>query len=225
MRAPAPSLRPIIGAPDGLGEVHHLVDLLGEHLAERAAEDGEVLREHEDLAAVDRPPTGDHAVGERAGVLDPEAVGPVAGEHVELDEGVGVEEPGRGAPAPVSLPRACWRSTAAALPAWSALLAEVGELVEPLLDRVGYRRDRDPRALVAVQRLGLGLFLDLGLFDGHGPPNVSGRPASGRPGRPEASAPQDQVRTTKPREPGPERPGAQRRERGRIRARSGRRRR
>ena len=28
---------------DRLGEVHHLVDLLGEHLAERAAEDGEVL--------------------------------------------------------------------------------------------------------------------------------------------------------------------------------------
>ena len=28
---------------DRLGEVHHLVDLLGEHLAERAAEDREVL--------------------------------------------------------------------------------------------------------------------------------------------------------------------------------------
>ena len=33
------------------GEVHQLVDLLGEHLAERAAEDREVLREHEHLAA------------------------------------------------------------------------------------------------------------------------------------------------------------------------------
>ena len=53
-------------------------------------------------------------------------------------------------------------------------LAENGELVEPLLDRVRHRCDRDPRALVTVQRLGLGLFLDLGLFDGHGPPNVSG---------------------------------------------------
>ena len=39
------------------GEVHQLVDLLGEHLAERAAEDGEVLAEHEHLAAVDRCPS------------------------------------------------------------------------------------------------------------------------------------------------------------------------
>ena len=50
-----------------LGEVHHLVDLLGEHLAQRAAEDGEVLAEHEHLAAVDGAPAGDDAVGERGG--------------------------------------------------------------------------------------------------------------------------------------------------------------
>ena len=36
------------------GQVHHLVDLLGEDLAERAAEDGEVLAEDADPAAVDR---------------------------------------------------------------------------------------------------------------------------------------------------------------------------
>ena len=77
---------------DRLGEVHHLVDLLGEHLAERAAEHGEVLAEEEHLAAVDRAPAGDDAVGERPGVLDAEAVGAVAGEHVELDERVGVEQ-------------------------------------------------------------------------------------------------------------------------------------
>ena len=68
------------------------MDLLGEHLAERAAEDGEVLAEDEHLAAVDRAPAGDDAVGERSGVLDAEAVGAVAGEHVELDERAGVEQ-------------------------------------------------------------------------------------------------------------------------------------
>ncbi len=39
------------------GEVHDLVDLLGEHLAEGAAEEREVLAEDEDLAAVDRCPS------------------------------------------------------------------------------------------------------------------------------------------------------------------------
>ena len=92
MRAPPPSLRPTSGAPVGLGEVHHLVDLLGVHLTERAAEDREVLAEDEDLAAVDRAPAGDDAVGERTVVLDAEAVRAVAGEHVELDERARVEQ-------------------------------------------------------------------------------------------------------------------------------------
>jgi hypothetical protein len=77
---------------DARGEIHDLVDLLGEHLAERAAEDREVLREQEHLAAVDRAPTGDDTVGERPRVLDAEAVRAVAGEHVELVEAVGVEQ-------------------------------------------------------------------------------------------------------------------------------------
>src|SRR5690242_21215467 len=34
-------------------EIHHLADLLGVGAGERAAEDGEVLGEHEDLASVD----------------------------------------------------------------------------------------------------------------------------------------------------------------------------
>ena len=91
MRAPAPSLRPMTGAPTDEGEVHDLVDLLGEHLAERAAEDGEVLGEHEDLAAVDRAPPGDDTVGVGA-LLDAALVGPVAGEHVELVERALVEQ-------------------------------------------------------------------------------------------------------------------------------------
>ena len=80
------------GRAGGLGEVHHLVDLLGVHLAQRAAENREVLAEDEDLAAVDQAPARDHAVGERTVVLDPEAVRPVTGEHVQLDERTRVEQ-------------------------------------------------------------------------------------------------------------------------------------
>ena len=45
------------------------------------------------------------------------------------------------------------------------LLAQLGELLEPLLDRV--RRRRRGRSLVAVERLGLGGRLQLFLFCGH----------------------------------------------------------
>ena len=44
-------------------QIHQLVDLLGEYLAECAAKDGEVLRKNENLAAVDGAPAGDHTVG------------------------------------------------------------------------------------------------------------------------------------------------------------------
>jgi hypothetical protein len=44
------------------GEVHHLADLLGMRLRQRAAEHGEILAEHIDRAAVDRAPAGDDAV-------------------------------------------------------------------------------------------------------------------------------------------------------------------
>ena len=70
-------------------EVHDLVDLLGEHLAEGAAEQREVLGEHEDLAAVDVAPAGDHAVG--VGPLGDVGVA-VPGEHVELVEAAFVEQ-------------------------------------------------------------------------------------------------------------------------------------
>ena len=83
---------PIERRADRLREIHHLVDLLGEHLAERAAEDGEVLREDEDLPTVDRAPAGDDTIGERAGLLDAEAVRAMTGEHVELDERAGIEQ-------------------------------------------------------------------------------------------------------------------------------------
>ena len=74
------------------GQVHDLDDLLGEDLAQAAAEDGEVLAEQEDLAAVDRAVAGHDAVAPGAVVLQAEAVGAVAGEHVELGEAARVEQ-------------------------------------------------------------------------------------------------------------------------------------
>src|SRR4029078_4770077 len=73
-------------------EVHDLGDLLAVDLAERAAEDREVLAEDAYLAAVDRAVAGDHAVAVRPVPLQPEGGGPVPGELVELDEGAFVEE-------------------------------------------------------------------------------------------------------------------------------------
>ena len=52
------------GAPTFGREIHDLADLLRVRARQRAAEHGEVLREHEDLAAVDRAVAGDHAVAE-----------------------------------------------------------------------------------------------------------------------------------------------------------------
>ena len=61
-------------------------------LAERAAEDGEVLREHGDRAAVDRAVAGDDAVAVRAVLLHAEVGGAVPGELVQLDEGALVQQ-------------------------------------------------------------------------------------------------------------------------------------
>ena len=91
-------------------EVHQLVDLLGEHLAERAAEHGEVLGEHEHLAALDRAPAGDDAVGVRP-LLEAGGVGPVPGEQVELVErAVGSRRYSMRSRASI-LPFSCCRST------------------------------------------------------------------------------------------------------------------
>ena len=74
------------------GVVHDLDDLLAVHLAERAAEHGEVLAEHADRAPVHGAVPGDHAVPVRPGGLDAEVVRPVPGQLVELGERAGVEE-------------------------------------------------------------------------------------------------------------------------------------
>ena len=73
-------------------QVHDLAHLLGHHLAERAAEDREVLREHADAAALDRAVAGHHRVAPGTVALHLEVVGPVAHERVELLEGPGVEQ-------------------------------------------------------------------------------------------------------------------------------------
>ena len=73
-------------------EVHDLDDLLAEDLAEAAAEDGEVLGEHADRAAVDRAVAGDDAVAVGAVVGQVEVVGAVPRERVDLDEGALVEQ-------------------------------------------------------------------------------------------------------------------------------------
>src|SRR5207237_7923662 len=74
------------------GQVHHLADLLGEDLREAAAEDGEVLREDEDLAPEDRAVAGDDGVAVRAALHHPEVRLAVADVAVELDERARVAE-------------------------------------------------------------------------------------------------------------------------------------
>lgn len=92
IRAPAPSERDTSGAPHGLGEVHQLVDLRRVRLAERAAEDPEVVRVDENAPAEDLAPAGDHAVGAGAPVLEAEPGGAVPPQLVDLVERALVEE-------------------------------------------------------------------------------------------------------------------------------------
>ena len=89
-------------------QVHQLVDLLGEHLAERAAEDGEVLAEDEHLAAVDRAPAGDDAVGVGPLVASRQPRGGRAGRARGTSRGRAGTRPARGrasCPGVLALPR------------------------------------------------------------------------------------------------------------------------
>ena len=80
------------GRPDLHGQVHHLADLLRVGARQRAAEDGEVLGEDEDLATVDEPVAGDDAVPEHLLLLHAEIGATVGDEAVELDERPGIDE-------------------------------------------------------------------------------------------------------------------------------------
>ena len=73
-------------------EVEDLDDLLAVHLAEAAAEHGDVLGEDRDRPAVDGAVAGDDAVAERALVVHAEVGRPVAGELVELGERARVQQ-------------------------------------------------------------------------------------------------------------------------------------
>mmetsp|Transcript_60022 Transcript_60022/g.123245 ORF Transcript_60022/g.123245 Transcript_60022/m.123245 type:complete len:503 (-) Transcript_60022:259-1767(-) len=74
--------------------VHHLADLLSMGLAEGAAEDSEVLAEHEHFAAIDKTMSSDHAVAVELLVLHAELIAAVGLEHVVLSEGVLVQQEG-----------------------------------------------------------------------------------------------------------------------------------
>ena len=79
-------------AADLGGEVHQLGHLLAHDLAERAAENGEVLAEHAHAATVDRPVAGYHGVAPGTVFLHVEVVRAVAHEGVELLKGSGIEQ-------------------------------------------------------------------------------------------------------------------------------------
>ncbi len=80
------------GAPGLGGEIHHLADLLGEGARERAAEDGEVLREEEDQAAVDLAVAGHDAIARDLLLFHPEVGAAMDDEAVGLGEGARVEQ-------------------------------------------------------------------------------------------------------------------------------------
>ena len=80
------------GTSRGDGEVHDLADLLRVHLAQRAAEDREVLGEDADLAPRDLPVAGNDPVPQGLVLLQPEVVGAVHPVAVQLDEGARVEQ-------------------------------------------------------------------------------------------------------------------------------------
>ena len=135
MRAPAPSLRPIIGAPTDSARSITLWIFSANTSPSAPPNTVKSWLNTNTLRPSTDAPAGDDAVGERPGVLDAEPVGAVAGEHVELDERVGIEQEldplTRGELAALVL--ALDRRRAAGV---QRLLAQLGELLEPLLDRV-----------------------------------------------------------------------------------------
>ena len=98
-------------------------------------------------------PTGDDTVGERAVLLDAEAVRAVAGEHVELDERAGVEQQldalAGGELAPLVL--APDRRLGAGV---QRLFLQLAELLEALGDRVRRVGASRPVRSSAMARLG-----------------------------------------------------------------------
>jgi hypothetical protein len=115
----AESLMPMIGQPVLIARSMTLTIFSPKTSPERAAEDGEVLGEDADLAAVDRAVAGDDAVAVGAVLLQAERGRAVPGQLVELDERALVEQRSIRSRA-VFLPLACCFSTAFADPACTA---------------------------------------------------------------------------------------------------------
>ena len=65
-------------------QIHYFADLLRERFTERSAEHGEILREDEDLPAVDRRPARDDAVAEKFFFVEPERARAVRDELIEF---------------------------------------------------------------------------------------------------------------------------------------------
>jgi hypothetical protein len=74
------------------GEIHHLADLRGVRRAERSSEHREILREHEDAAALHGAVARHDAVAEDLLILHPEVRAAMRDEPVELDEAARVEQ-------------------------------------------------------------------------------------------------------------------------------------
>src|SRR5262249_59592760 len=111
-------------------------------LAERSAKHREVLREHEDAAAEDRPVPGHDRISVRTALHHPEVPLAMAHEAVELDERAGVAEPHRSFPRQEAAPFAPLLHGARA-PRVGSLLAELARPVE-------LRACRDVRPVVSV---------------------------------------------------------------------------
>ena len=135
MRAPPESLRPIDRRAHLHRQVHDLDDLGGVGLRERAAEDGEVLREGVGEAAVDAAVAGDDAVAGHDLLGHAEVAAAVGDELVDLLEGAGVEQQldalARGQLAGVALPAQPLLAAAQLGPALKVVSSESDKSIRP----------------------------------------------------------------------------------------------
>ena len=76
--------------PDG--QVHHLADFLGEHLTQRSAKHAGVMREDEDVAAVDRAVAGDDAVTWDLFLAHSKGLCPVHRKGIEFGKGSRIDQ-------------------------------------------------------------------------------------------------------------------------------------
>jgi hypothetical protein len=95
------------GIADLQGQLHGLHDLLGVHLAQRAAHHGEILAERGDRAAIHKAGTDDHAVRREFLVGQAKVLGGVLGVRGDFLEGVRLEQ---GQQSAHGRPSSLWRA-------------------------------------------------------------------------------------------------------------------